>query len=42
MTYPRKLTFEEQPKYEYLRELMKGEMEKEKYTMDYQYDWSDK
>lgn len=41
VTYPRKLAFEEQPKYDYLRELMKGEMEKEKYTMDYQYDWSD-
>ena len=38
--YPRKLTFEEAPNYEYLRGLMKSQYEKENFDVDYKYDWT--
>lgn len=38
--YPRKLTFEEVPNYEYLRGLMMSQFEKENFDVDYKYDWT--
>lgn len=35
----RKLEFEEEPNYEYLRKLLKQTMEKERFQYDYDYDW---
>ena len=39
LEHARSLTFEEKPKYENMRNLFRGLMEKKGYEYDYEYDW---